>query len=406
MTQAHEDRPKPIDKDRPSPEWIAALRERFPCETEVDRVLTRKLQRRAGPPYQPLSLETLTEGTEKLLRARLSGDFRMADARWLSGGASKLQMAFTLHWDAPGEGPSVTPMVLRMEPSESIVETSRLREFQIIKAFEGVVPVPKTYWADPQGEFLPYPAIVYGFAEGVAKPSTGSSGVTGVGTYIPPEIRPILGAQWVEHLAAIHRFDWRKADLSAFDAIEPGTRAIELQLNWYERLWEEDGNEDVPLMRLAMAWMRRNPPPVDRVSVIHGDYRTGNFLYTEHDNRISAWLDWELAHLGDRHEDLAWACSITFGFLAEDRKTFLVGGFFPKEEFLAAYEKASGLKVDAKAMTFYEVFNTYKAIIVVLATGYRVARNGKTHQDILVAWLSGVGYLLLNELRQQMNKVI
>lgn len=406
MITTSEDRPRLIDKNRPSPAWIAALREHYPCETEIDRVLTRKLQRRAGPSYQPLSLETLTQATEKLLHAKLDDDFRIADARWLSGGASKLQMAFTLHWNAPGKGPSATPMVLRMEPSESIVETSRLREFQIIKAFEGIVPVPPTYWVDPNGEFLPYPAIVYGFAEGVAKPSTGTSGVTGVGTYIPPEIRPILGAQWVEHLARIHCFDWRKADLSAFDAVEPGTRAIELQLNWWGRLWEEDANEDVPLMRLAMAWMRRHMPAVEHVSILHGDYRTGNFLYTEHDNRISAWLDWELAHLGDRHEDLAWACSTPFGFLAEDKKTFLVGGFFSRKEFLAAYEKASGLKVDASAMTFYEVFNSYKAVVITLATGYRVARNGKTHQDILVAWLCGVSYLLLNELRLQLEKVI
>ena len=42
-----------VDKNRPSPEWIAELRRRFPCETEIDRVLTRKLERRAGPPYAP-----------------------------------------------------------------------------------------------------------------------------------------------------------------------------------------------------------------------------------------------------------------------------------------------------------------------------------------------------------------
>jgi hypothetical protein len=37
-----------IDKDHPSSEWIEALRRRYPCEQEVDRVLTRKLARRAG----------------------------------------------------------------------------------------------------------------------------------------------------------------------------------------------------------------------------------------------------------------------------------------------------------------------------------------------------------------------
>ena len=87
------------DKNKPSAEWIAALRRRFPCEREVDRVLTRKMERRAGPGYSPVSLASLVRGTESLIRAEVNEPFGIADARWLSGGASKLQMAFTLTWN-------------------------------------------------------------------------------------------------------------------------------------------------------------------------------------------------------------------------------------------------------------------------------------------------------------------
>jgi hypothetical protein len=68
-------------------------------------------------------------------------------------------------------------------------------------------------------------------------------------------------------------------------------------------------------------------PALDHISIVHGDYRTGNFLFTEHNNRISALLDWEMGHLGDRHLDLAWATNPTLGHMAEDGKTFLCGGF-------------------------------------------------------------------------------
>ena len=51
-----------IDKNRPSPQWLAALRKRYPTEREIDRVLTRRLERRAGPGYSPLPLTTLIEG--------------------------------------------------------------------------------------------------------------------------------------------------------------------------------------------------------------------------------------------------------------------------------------------------------------------------------------------------------
>lgn len=395
-----------VDKNRPSPEWIEHLRQCFPCEQEIDRVLTRKLERRAGPPYAPVTLDTLQAGTEALLRTQLAEPFTITDTRWLSGGASKLQMAFVLHWNQPGVGPVSTPLVLRMEPSEAITETSRLREFQIIKALEGKVPVPPTYWIDAYGEYLPYPAIIYGFAEGVTKPSKSGSTVSGVGTFMPPEVRETLGQQFVEHLAITHRFDWQQADIGAYDRPVVGTQALEWALNHWERVWEEDIHEDVPLMRLTMAWLRRNMPPVDHVSVVHGDYRLGNFLYTEHDLRISAWLDWELAYLGDRHEDLSWCAKRQFGHLAEDGKTFLVGGFLPTEEFLARYEERSGLKVDPKRMQYYDIFNNYKAIAIVLATGYRAPANGKTHQDVLVAWLTGISYPLLEELRTQLAEVL
>ena len=108
---------KGIDKNRPSKEWIASLRQRLPCETELDRILTRKLLRRAGPPYQSVSLDTLIAGVDALLRTELHSDFSISAASWLSGGASKLQMAFSLTWHQPGVGHSTTRMVLRMEPS-------------------------------------------------------------------------------------------------------------------------------------------------------------------------------------------------------------------------------------------------------------------------------------------------
>lgn len=388
------------DKSRPSANWIALLRERFPTEREIDRVLTRKMHRRSGPGYSPLPLETLVKGVQSLLDAELKTPYELRDAKWLSGGASKLQMAFTLSWNQPGVGPTQTPMVLRMEPSESIVETSRLREFQLIRAFEGVVPVPPVYWCDSEGQHLPYPALIYGFAPGVAKPSTAKSGVSGLGTHLPVELRAKLAPQFIEHLARIHTFDFRNKGLDAFDIPCVGTtQCAEWGVNWWERVWEEDCDEDVPLMRLAAAWLRDNLPVLDRPVVVHSDYRVGNFLFTEHDAKISAWLDWELGRIGDRHQDLAWTTSRAFGHLAEDGKTFLTCGLMPEAEFLAGYERASGLRIDPKAVHWYKVYNDYMMATLTLATGYRVADGGKTHQDVLVTWLMGIGSMLLEEMR-------
>jgi aminoglycoside phosphotransferase (APT) family kinase protein len=393
-----------IDKDHPSAEWIAALRRRFETEKEIDRVLTRKLQQRSGSGYSPQSLEALTAGITSLLREEIGNTFTIRDARWMSGGASKLQMAFTLEWQRPGVGHENTPMVLRMEPAESIVETSRFREFQLVKAFEGVVPVPPAFWCDPDARHLPYPALIYGFSEGIAKPTNASSGISGTGIRMPPAMRAPLASQFIDYLCKIHNHDYRGADLSAFCFPAAGTQCAEWGVNWWERVWEEDCGEDVPLMRVASAWLRRNLPSLDRPSVVHADFRTGNFLFTEHDLRITALLDWELGHIGDRHQDLAWTTSRAFGSLAEDGKTFLVAGMMPEAEFYDAYEETSGYKVDAKTIHWYKVFNNYSLTVINLATGYRVARNGKSHQDVLLAWASGIGYLFMDEMRKLLEE--
>ena len=388
-----------IDKNHPSPEWIASLRKRFPVEREIDHILTRKMERRGGVGFSPIPLPTLSANIETLLGKELKESFQILDARWLSGGSSKLQMAFTLDWNRPGVGREKTPMVLRMEPAESMVETSRLREYQVIKAFEGIVPVPPVFWVDAEGEHLPYPGLIYGFAQGVTKPTTAKSGVAGLGTQLDLELRQKLAPQFIDHLGKVHTRDFTKAGLDAFDVPQLGTQAAEWAVNWWERVWEEDSDEDSPLMRLAAIWLRENMPVCNHLSILHADFRVGNFLFTEHDTRITAWLDWELTRIGDRHQDLAWTTSKAFGGYAEDGKTFLVGGLLPEQEFFDAYSKASGLGVDRKTLHYYKVFNAYMMSVLTTGTGYRIARNGKTHQDVLVTWLLGVGYMLQDEVR-------
>jgi aminoglycoside phosphotransferase (APT) family kinase protein len=259
--------------------------------------------------------------------------------------------------------------------------------------------VPPVYWCDPRGEHLPYPALVYGFAEGVAKPTAGTSGVSGLGTRLSCEVRRLLAPQFVDCLARIHAIDHRGADLSAFDVPDPGTQCALWGVNWWERVWEEDHDEDVPLVRLTAAWLRRNLPALERPTLVHSDYRIGNVLFTEPDYRISAWLDWELGRIGDPHQDLAWTTSAAFG-VRDEKEGLLICGLMPESEFFEAYERASGRRVDRKTLHWYKVYNAFSIVVLTLATGWRIARNGKTHQDVLVAWLTGISPMVMDDMRQ------
>ena len=395
----------------PDEAFIAHVRRKYAVEPEIDRVLARKLHRRGGPEYEPIPLDRLVEGVSRLIAADIGDTFGIASARWLSGGASKLQMAFDLEWNgADAHGPLRTdPMVLRMEPPEAIVETSRLREFEMLSMVEGTVPVPPCYWVDEEGVHLPYPGLVYGFAAGATKPrSRPATQVTGIGTNFGPGLRDRLADQFVAHLAAIHTIPIeRQAMLTSFAPAEIGTNASVLrQIAWWRRVWEEDRPEDLPLVDVAARWLITNAPPLDHVSVVHGDFRAGNFLFDEDSASITAWLDWELSVLGDRHQDLTWITGAHFGHYHEDGRTFLACGLLPADDLYGRYEAASGLTVDPARLRYYRIFNDFVSCVHMCATAVRVARGGKSHQDVVVAWLSMIGNVIAGKLRNALAEVL
>lgn len=387
---------------------VARVRAAYRVEPEIDRVLTRKLGLRSGPGFSAVPLERLADGVRALVAARTGSDPVLSRPRWLGGGASKLQMAFALEWTDGGERRHAD-MVLRMEPPEAIVETSRRREFEALQAVGGIVPVPPCHWVDAEAEFLPWPGLVYGFASGVAKPSARpSQQVTGIGTNFGPGLREELAGQFVRHLAAIHTLDRaRLAGLRSFEVPEIGSnRGILRQIDWWRRVWDEDRLEDVPIVDVAARWLIDNAPPLDHVSLVHGDYRAGNFLYDEDSRRITAWLDWELAVLGDRHQDLTWTTGGHFGHFAEDGQTFLASGLMPTEAFYRRYEEESGLSVDPDRLRYYRIYNDFTSCVHMLGTAPRVARGGKTHQDVVVGWLAMIGNVVAGKLCRSLEEVL
>ena len=397
-------------RDLPDAAFIADMRQRFRVEPEIDRVLTAKLRNRGGPSYAAIPLETLAEGSAALIRTAIGDDFTISNTRWLGGGASKLQMAFDLEWNGFDLGARrKTALVLRMEPPASIVETSRWREFEMLKLMRGVVPVPECYWVDAEGAYLPHPGLIYGMAEGVTKPSTRPlQQVSGIGTNFGPELRKILATQFIDHMAAVHTVSpERISTLTSFaPALVGSATSIVRQVHWWRRVWEEDRPEAVPLVEVAANWLIANAPPLDHVSPVHGDFRAGNFLYSEETQRITAWLDWELSVLGDRHQDLAWTTGGHFGHYAEDDTTFLASGLLPADELFARYEKASGLVVDPVRLKYFRVYNDFASCVHMLATAWRVAHHAKTHQDVDVAWLAMIGNVIGGGLRNTLEELI
>ncbi len=389
-------------RDNPGAAFIDDLRRRFPVERETDELLVRKMQRRGGPPYRHITLEELTACLRHMLSDLIGGGFEISEQKWLTGGASKVQMAFVLCWNDPDKGPRREHLVIRMDPSEASNTTSRVREVELLRAFEGLLPVPRVFWLDRDAKWFPEPALIYSFVPGVTRPKNSTAGrVVGLGTNFGPALREVLAPQFLDALAAIHTADVGKMSFTSMDTPAAGTtESARWQLNRARRVWEEDRGEDFPLMDVAANWLERELPVLDRVSVVHGDFRSGNFLFDEASGKITAWLDWERGQLGDRHRDLAWMTQREKGHIGEDGKTYYVCGLIPLGEFYERYEKASGLSVDENRLTYYRVLNCYQIITTVMATAYRVAKLGKSHQDVLLTRLKGITPVIANELNE------
>jgi aminoglycoside phosphotransferase (APT) family kinase protein len=110
-----------------------------------------------------------------------------------------------------------------------------------------------------------------------------------------------------------------------------------------------------PVFELAFRWLREHLPPATAVVLVHGDYRHGNLIIGE--RGVHAVLDWELAHVGDPIEDLAWLCIPPWRFGELDKP---VGGFGVREELLEAYESASGLSIDRARLEWWDVLGSLR----------------------------------------------
>ena len=395
--------------DAPPRSFIDEMRRKYPTERETDELLVRKLERRASQ-TQEYHVPRLTEMAvclQKFFEAQLTTPFHISDPRWLSGGASKLQVLFEIDWEHDGKKRH-DRMVVRMDPAESHNATSRLREAELLRAFEGIIPVPHVFFVDADAKWFPEPALIYSFAQGVTKPKATSSGaVSGLGIHFGPELRALLGPQFVEHLAKIHSYRIADGGFTTMEAPSVGTtEAAQLQLNRALRVWEEDRAEDFPLMEVATNWLGRNLPVLDSVSVIHGDYRSGNFLFDEASGQITTWLDWERGHLGDRHRDLAWITQAMFGDPREDGRGFYICGLLGEEEFYEKYQRISGLTIDPVRLKWYSVLNCYQALVSTLGSCYRVVRLGKNHQDALMVVLKAEAAMAAVRLQEMLREVI
>ncbi|HEX2895230.1 MAG TPA: phosphotransferase family protein [Marmoricola sp.] len=262
----------------------------------------------------------------------------------LPGGASR--ETWLLHRE------DAEPLVLRLNTPGSLDPQALLREGALIRtARAGGVPSPEVH-AQGRGpgplsdgfvlmEHLPGEAVPQRILRDPAL----------------ADVRRRLPADCGRILARIHDLDVAaleaETDLSAVD-----------QLDEWSGLLRADP-EPHPILEHVSAWLRRHRPELVPPRLVHGDFRLGNLLVDP--GGIRGVLDWELAHLGDPAEDLAWLTIRAWRFGRPEE----VAGCGAVDDLVQAYTSAGGSPVEPDRLRWWQVMGCFRWGVICLHQGGR-----------------------------------
>ncbi|BBG01330.1 MULTISPECIES: phosphotransferase family protein [Pseudonocardia] len=304
---------------------------------------------------------------------------------------TQLAGGFSRHTHLLSDRSSGRAYVVRVKPPGGLLDTDLGREYEIYAA------------AGRAG--LPVPAV-HGFRAGdsalggpffVMDRSPGRSPLVW-----RPKDRAELEENWhsrrsvatdlVRTLAAMH--DIPAADL-AF--LGPPVGFAELVGRW--RATHRD-NVDVadPIVDEAYEWVLSRDPGPCTPGLVHADFRIGNVLLD--DGRVTAVIDWELAHLGDPLFDLGYLAMPYYAGKFTGGGSSLVGGFAEAEWLAEMYATLRGVEVDPETVRTYTVLGTL-SLIAIIGIGLRQFASGNT-TDPRMAW----NRFVLPDLRQDMIRLM
>lgn len=304
------------------------------------------------------------EHLSRFLSARWGEPVTISGLKRFHGGSARQ----TYRFDATSPSGRHEALVLRRDPPSSLIETDRLAEYRAIECFAGSdVPVPEPVFCDTGADSFGSPGFLMrevagGMAAGLLEPEPYGDHAASI------------GQQFFTALGRIHAADPARAGLPAMDPAD----AASARLAHWEAAFRADAFRPEPLVELAFAWLKANmPPPPARISIVHGDYRSGNFLH-DGAGRLLAVLDWEMVHPGDAHEDLAWACDPLWSNFSGKAAACL-----PLADAVALWQAASGLTLNPVSWRWWRLFAQVQGLVIWISAAREVI-DGRSHDPVLM----------------------
>jgi aminoglycoside phosphotransferase (APT) family kinase protein len=276
--------------------------------------------------------EALAPRLVDVLERALGTGTAVENLHTLTGGASRTTWAF----DAV-TGAQRRSLILRTGPPDEVHAGMELEARAQSAAGAAGTPVPHIIVADDSVAALGNPFLI-------CDEIKGETIVRRIQRRLDDAGRGRLLDQCAEALAAIHRADPNLPGVSHEDQLT----------EWREQL--DTMGDTTATFEWVFRWLATNRPPPSAQCLVHGDFRMGNLIVDGSD--LAAVLDWELVHVGEIYEDLAWFCIRAWRFGAPS--DLAAGGLGSIEAFLHGYENAGGAPIDRAAFHWWLVQATLR----------------------------------------------
>ena len=267
-----------------------------------------------------------------VLAPALGSTATIENLRALTGGASRTTWAFEAV-----TGEQRVSLILRTGPPDDVHAGMELEARAQAAAAAAGAPVPRILVANDSVGALGNPFLI-------CDEIKGETIVRRIQRQLDATGRARLLLQCAQALAAIHRADPNLPGLTHEDQL----------LEWRERL--DAMGDTTATFEWGFRWLAARKPEPSPSVLVHGDYRMGNLIVDGSD--LAAVLDWELVHVGEAYEDLAWFCIRAWRFGAP--ASLGAGGLGSIESFLRAYEQASATTVDRVAFHWWLMLATLR----------------------------------------------
>jgi aminoglycoside phosphotransferase (APT) family kinase protein len=233
------------------------------------------------------------------------------------------------------------PMGFRVFPTYDL--WTQYRCMQAVREHSSV-PMPELKWFEHDDSVLGHPFYAMERVDGEAPPDNLPYTIDGFVVEASAADQERLYRSSIRALGDLHAIDVDAAGLRFLDRQEDGPTGLDQQLAYYERFIPfATAGEPHPVLEQGFRWLVDNRPPRQPEVLSWGDSRFGNILYR--DFEPVAILDWEMAYLGPREQDLAWFVYFV-RFFSDVLGLPNIPGFPSEAEGLAYYEEVTGHRLE------------------------------------------------------------